>query len=358
VNGRRLWSTTLAQLKMMFRRRITLFWSLAFPIILMTLLGLLFGRSIDAGTITVIDRAHTPQSTAMVRALEHVGGLTVKRDTTNVAQARRDVKNGDRDAVLVLRRDPSGETVAELDYSNASATQSGIMKSVVSGVADRVSIAETGQRQAIAYSQRSVDSASLDYVDFLLPGIIAISLMVSAVFGLSTVLVHWRRRGVLRRLKLTPMPLAEFFVARIAASLVLAMLQVVVLIVFGALAFGIHISSTAWAAIPVGLAGALCFLAMGFAVGSFASEPETADAVTNVVTNPMMFLSGTFFPVAAMPSFIQAIAKVLPLYYLANGLRDTIVRGQGLGHVTGDLAILLGATAILSVVAIRMFRWE
>lgn len=355
---RRLWATTLAQLKMMFRRRITIFWSLAFPMILMTLLGLLFGRSIDAGTITVVDQAHTAQSAAIVRALEKVDGVTVKRDTADVAKARQDVRDGDRDAALVLRSSPGGRTVAELDYSNTSASQSGIIKSVVSGVVDRVAIAETGQPPAVTFAQRSVDSASLDYVDFLLPGIIAISLMVSAVFGLSTVLVHWRRRAILRRLKLTPMPLGEFFVSRIAASLVLAVLQVVVLILFGALVFGIHISPTAWAAIPVGLAGALCFLAMGFAVGSLASEPETADAVTNVITNPMMFLSGTFFPVAAMPEFVQAIAKVLPLYYLANGLRDTIVRGQGLGHVVGDIGILLGATVILSAVAMRTFRWE
>jgi ABC-2 type transport system permease protein len=358
VNAGRLWATTLAQLKMMFRRRITLFWSLVFPMILMTLLGLLFGRSIDAGAITVIDQARTPQSQAMVRALDRVDGVSVERDTTNVAEARQDVRDGDRDAVLVLRAGPAGRTVAELDYSNASASQSGIIRSIVSGVADKVAVAETGRPPAMRYTERSVDAASLDYVDFLLPGVIAISIMISAVFGLSTVLVGWRRRGVLRRLKLTPMPLAEFLVSRIAASLVLAVLQVVVLIVFGALVFGIEISTTAWAAIPVALAGALCFLAMGFAIGSLAAEPETADAVTNVVTNPMMFLSGTFFPVAAMPAFVQEIAKVLPLYYLANGLRDTIVRGHGLGQVVGDLAILLAATGILAAISIRTFRWE
>ena len=75
------------------------------------------------------------------------------------------------------------------------------------------------------------------------------------------------------------------------------------------------------------MAGCLCFLAMGFTIGSIVSNPETGDAVSNVVTNPMMFLSGVFFPVAAMPAFVQSIARVLPLYYLANGLRDTTVRG-------------------------------
>jgi ABC-2 type transport system permease protein len=363
VNLGRIGATTVAQLKMMVRRRIVLFWSLVFPIILMTLLGLLFGRSIDAGTITVIDTAHTPASSAMVRALRSTKGVTVKLGEKDVAHARNQVKDGDRDALVVLSS-PGGsvigprDTLAKLYFSNASATQSGILKGVVSGVASRVSAATAGGRPAIAYTQYSVDSSSLDYVDFLLPGIIALSVMISAVIGLSTVLVAWRKRGVLRRLKLTPMPLWEFLVSRIAASLALALLQLAVLIAFGAIVFGIHISSTAWAAVPVVLAGALCFLVMGFTVGSLVSEPETADAVTNVITNPMMFLSGTFFPVSAMPGFVQTIAKVLPLYYMANGLRDTIVRNQGLVHVLPDLGVLLAVTGVLAVVSLRTFRWE
>ncbi|MDX6545566.1 MAG: type transport system permease protein, partial [Gaiellales bacterium] len=259
---------------------------------------------------------------------------------------------------LVLRSSGGSNTRAQLYYSNTSATQAGILKGIISGAASRISVAATGSAPAIGYSATSVDSSALDYIDFLLPGILALSIMISAVIGLSTVLVAWRTRGVLRRLKLTPMPLWEFLVSRIAASLALAMLQVVVLIAFGALAFGIHISATAWAAIPIALAGALCFLVMGFTVGSLVSEPETADAVTNVITNPMMFLSGTFIPVSAMPDVVQSIARVLPLYYMANGLRDTIVRNQGLVHVLPDLGVLLAVTGVLAVVSLRTFRWE
>ena len=120
----------------------------------------------------------------------------------------------------------------------------------------RVSIAATGGPPALAFRAVSVDSASLSYIDFLLPGIVALSIMISAVIGLATVLVDWRQRGILRRLKLTPIPLAEFFAARITASLVVAVMQVVVLLAFGRLVFGIHISSTWWAGIPVAIAAA------------------------------------------------------------------------------------------------------
>jgi ABC-2 type transport system permease protein len=352
----RFLATTRAQLQMTFRRRITLFWSLLFPMILMTLLGLLFGRSINAGTIAVAP-VSAPAPRAVVKVLEHTKGLTVKTATSS-AQAIHQVRNGDRDAAVVFVPSAGGAYAVRLYTSNTSADQAGIIRGIVLGATDGVSVAATGSAPALRFDPRSVDSSSLTYIDFLLPGILALSIMISAVIGLSTVLVDWRQRGILRRIKLTPIPLAEFFAARIAASLVVALLQVVVLLGFGRIFWSIHISSTAWAAVPVALAGCLCFLAMGFAIGSVVSNPETGDAVSNVITNPMMFLSGTFFPVAAMPTFVQAIARVLPLYYMANGLRDTTVRGLSITHVAPDIGVLLGVTAVLSLVALRSFRWE
>lgn len=356
MNLGRFAATTRAQLQMTFRRRITLFWSLLFPMILMTLLGLLFGRSINAGTIAVVP-VHAPGPAAVVRVLEHTKGVTIKTSET-AAQAIHQVRNGDRDAAIVFTPAGAGTYAVRLYTSNTSADQAGIIRGIVAGATDGVSVAATGQAPAVTFRALSVDSASLSYIDFLLPGILALAIMISAVIGLATILVDWRQRGILRRLKLTPIPLGEFFAARITASLVVALMQVVVLLLFGRVAFGIQISSTAWAAIPVALAGCLCFLAMGFAIGSVVSNPETGDAVANVITNPMMFLSGVFFPVAAMPAFVQAIARLLPLYYMANGLRDTTVRGLSLTHVAPDIGVLLGVTAILSLVALRSFRWE
>ena len=356
MNAGRFLATTVAQLKMTFRRRITLFWSLLFPMILMTLLGVLFGSSINAGDIAVVP-ANAPAPKAVVRVLEHTKGVNV-RFASSAAQALAQVRNGKRDAALVFARTGRGTYRVRLYTSNTSADQASIIKGIVSGAADGVSVAATGAPPALRLDAQSVDSSSLKYIDFLLPGILALSIMISAVIGLATIMVDWRQRGILRRLKLTPIPLGEFFAARIAASLVVAIMQVVVLLAFGRIAFGIHISSTAWAAIPVALAGCLCFLAMGFAIGSVVSNPETGDAVSNVITNPMMFLSGTFFPVSAMPSFVQAVARVLPLYYMANGLRDTTVRGLSITHVAPDIGVLLAVTAILSLVALRSFRWE
>ena len=355
MNLRRFLAVTRAQIKITLRNRIALFWSFAFPIILMTMLGLLFGGNPSAGTITVVDRTGG-QGTALIHALENNDALTVKIES-DADDAVKRVRDGDREAALVLTRGPDGVN-AHLSYSNASAEQSGIIRGIVSGAADNLSIAATGQPPAIAFSQASVESDSLDYIDFLLPGIIAIAIMTSGVFGLSTVLVDWRKRGILRRLKLTPMPLGEFLASRVAASMTFTLAQLVVLIGFGYVAFGVTITGSAWAAVPIALAGALAFLALGFLIGSLVASPDTADAVSNAITFPMMFLSGTFFPVGALPPVMAAIAKVLPLYYLASGLRDVTVRGFSAVEVLPQMGALLLMAAILGGVSTRFFRWE
>ena len=169
-NFGRFLATALAQLRMTFRRRITLFWSLVFPMILMTLLGLLFGRSVNAGDIVVAQPVTAAAPKAMVTALEQTKGLTVKT-SPDAATAIKKVKDGDEDAALVFTpkaatgRSPPGST-----RRTRRPTQAGILKGIVFGAADRVSIAATGGPPALRFQALSVDSASLSYIDFLLPG--------------------------------------------------------------------------------------------------------------------------------------------------------------------------------------------
>jgi ABC-2 type transport system permease protein len=353
---RRFLVSTRAQLRMIFRNRVALFWSLLFPMILMTMLGLLFGRSGTSGTIAVVEHTQAPAARRMAALLRANDGLDVKQ-VAGVAEARRKVHDGDLDGAVVLRA--AGARVrATLLYSNTSPEQAAVIRGIVAGSADAVSIRASGQPPAVALQPQAVESTQLDYVDFLMPGIIAISIMISSVYAVATTLVDWRRRGILRRLRLTPVPLPEFLAARVTASLCVTLVQLGVLLVFGRVVFGVAIAATAWAAIPVALVGALCFLALGFLVGSVVATAETADAVLNVITNPMMFLSGTFVPISVLPGVLERLARGLPLYYLAAGLRDTTVRGFSLVHVAPDVGVLGVAALVFAIVSLRLFRWE
>jgi ABC-2 type transport system permease protein len=357
MRWRRFRAVTAAQLKMQFRNRIALFWALVFPIILMGLLGLLFGSpGAGGGTLGVVDGARNETSAAFVRALRAGGAVDVER-RGDAAAARADVRSGDLDGVLLLRSQ-DGRVAATLLVASNLDESGRVLRQIVAGAADDVSIRLAGEPPAVVVSGRAIESTELAYVDFLLPGVVAIAIMISSVYGISTVLVDWRKRGILRRLKLTAMPLWEFLLSRVAASLVLTVLQVAVLLAFGRLAFGVTLSGTAWAAVPMALVGALCFLALGFFIGSLVGTPETADAVVNTITNPMMFLSGTFVPIGILPDVLERLAHLLPLYYLARGLRDIVVRGASLADVAPDVAFLVLVTAALAAASVRVFRWE
>jgi ABC-2 type transport system permease protein len=184
------------------------------------------------------------------------------------------------------------------------------------------------------------------------------ALSQSAVFGVSGSLVSMRQRNIFRRLRVTPLPLVEFTIARVLSQLALAFTQTAVLLGVGAIAFGVHLSSNVVALVPLVLLGGLAFIMLGFLLGAFAKTSEAADATSNIVTLPMVFLAGIFFPLDGAPSWLQAISRVLPLTYLANGLRDVAIRGHSLGAIWPDLAVLGGTSIVLGAIAIRFFRWD
>jgi ABC-2 type transport system permease protein len=110
--------------------------------------------------------------------------------------------------------------------------------------------------------------------------------------------------------------------------------------------------------LPVVVSGAICFITLGFLIGSIARNEPAADAIANFVTLPMVFLAGVFFPIAGAPAVFKAISQMVPLTYLANGLRDVAIRGHSALSTLPDVAILLALAAVFATVSLRFFRWE
>jgi ABC-2 type transport system permease protein len=138
----------------------------------------------------------------------------------------------------------------------------------------------------------------------------------------------------------------------------MSLIQAAILLLVGKLVFKVHIRGNfIYIAIMV-LIGAASFLALGFLIASLTKTLKTAEMASNVVSFPMMFLSGVFFPLAIMPTFLATIARLLPLYYLGHALREVMVRGKGLGAVWIDILILAGMGVICFLISVRLFRWE
>jgi ABC-2 type transport system permease protein len=184
------------------------------------------------------------------------------------------------------------------------------------------------------------------------------SLMNAGVIGTSTIFVSYRERGMLRRLRMTPFPLSSFIVARIVSQLIIAVAQTLILVGMARLLFGLDIRGNPLLILGVLVLGALAFLAIGFAISGIANNVETAAAYANLVTFPMLFLSGVFFSIDVAPAWLQPVTRALPLSYLVDALREPMTRSRGLDAIWIDLLVLVATFAVGMFVAVRLFRWD
>ncbi|BBL79005.1 hypothetical protein RxyAA322_08590 [Rubrobacter xylanophilus] len=354
-----------ANLKMQARNRTALFWLLAFPALFIVLFGFLF--SDDSGltaTAGVVNGSSTPLAAQMTRAMERSSFFEVERSRERGAEIQK-LKEGDLDAVLVFPEHAApGEPLkveAYVDRSKLSTSQA--VSAAIQQIADRFNRGPEQGPELVSVSTRGVQGRDLGYtIDYLAPGFVAMSIMQNGVIGLAAAFVTLRERGVLRRIRVTPFPLVSFIGARIVSNLVVVLFQVAILLGLARALFGLHVGGDV-ASVAAGVAvfsvlGALAFLAIGFFVAGVSRRVESANTLGNLITFPMLFLAGIFFPITQAPQWMQEISKALPLSYLADGLRQTMVYGTSLGHLWTDALALMATALVGFLLAVRFFRWE
>src|SRR2546430_962246 len=172
-------------------------------------------------------------------------------------------------------------------------------------------------------------------------------------------LVSWRKKQVLRRLRLAPVAASTLLTSRIAVTIGIAVVQALIFIGIGLLpVFGLQLTGTWWMAIPVFLLGILAFFSIGMVVGAFAKTEQAATGAANIVVLPMAFLSGTFFPIDQAPAWLRTVSQVFPLRHMNDGIMDFLVRGKAASALLVPCAVLLGFTLVLGTIAAKGFQWE
>lgn len=373
---RQFFDLLIANIKMTVRNRQSIFWQFVFPVLLMSLFGVVFSGGTGDVRIAVVNKDVGKMSAAVLKGFKKVKGLEVS--TLNFAPAIRKLKAGDTDAVVVFAAgfskdvaDPSAKgplsgrprhmnapASVALYYDPSGTFTSAAARGTVIGVLGGVERSIAAAPPLIEVKEHSVRSSSLRYIDFLVPGIIAMTLMNSAMFGLGGTIVNYRERGILRRLKVTPQPLSIFIAAQIANQLIFSVIRAALLVLVGTMLFGAAVLGSYALLALVIVVGSLCFTTLAFSVASFSRTRETADTLGNIISMPMMFLGGVFFPVDNAPAWIRPLIRVLPLKYLADAMRSIMVKGLGYQAIRTDLLILAGVTAVFFVVSVRFWRWE
>jgi ABC-2 type transport system permease protein len=246
---------------------------------------------------------------------------------------------------LTVYTDPSSQT--------SSTTVLQIVNQVVGGMNQGLS----GVPPALAVEPRALQTQNISAAAYFVPSILAMALMQLGVFA-AIPLVAQREKLILKRLNATPLSRATLVGSNVAMRLLIALVQTVLIIGIGAQLFGVAIVGNVVLLAALIVLGALTFLAIGYVIASYARTEESANALTSVVQFPLMFLSGIFFPIAFMPDWLQPVAALLPLTYLGDALRQTMVGGSAYVPLQVDV-IVLGAWLVGSfLISARFFRWQ
>lgn len=341
-------SLATAMVKGFYRDRVTLFFTFVFPLMFLVVFGLIF-RDAGADKIKIGVVGDGP----VIAALDETGVLELDRLGT-VEDAVQKVKDGDLPAMVAEQ----GDTIT-FRFAASDQTQAGTVRGIVTGVVGYVNQNATGQPPKYRVEANQVEDSSLKPIQFLTPGIMSWGVAVTAVFGAALTLVNWRKKQVLRRLRLAPVAVSTVLTARIVVTLGVAVIQALVFIGIGLLpVFGLQLKGTWWMAIPVFLLGVTAFFAVGMLVGSFAKTEEAATATANIVVLPMAFLSGTFFPIDAAPPWLRTVSNVFPLRHMNDGIMDFLVRGKAASALLTPCLVLIGFTLVLGLISARVFQWD
>jgi ABC-2 type transport system permease protein len=347
VNLRRVAAVVDASLRMFRRDRPAFFFTFAFPIMFMVLFGLIFGAGgASRSTVDIVG------SGPMRTALERSRAIKVKVQPSE-AQALKRVRDGDEPAAVLMH----GKS-ARLFYARTSQVEAPIVIGIVRGIVDDFNLRAAHAKPTVRMVAEPVEAQSLDYVDLLVPGLLAMAIAQSAAFGVAFSLVAWRQKGMLRRLRLTPLPLVEFAAGRVTFHLIISLVQAVILLTVGRVLFGVHLVGNVLALVPLILLGGAAFIALGMCIGGRVNTEDATAALSNLIVLPMTFLGGVFFPLDSAPTPVRVIAHFLPLTYLAEGLQNVAVRGHSFTSTLPNLGVLAIFAALLAGLALRLFRWQ
>ncbi|MER8185372.1 ABC transporter permease [Kitasatospora sp. NPDC094015] len=337
------------------RDRGALFFVLLMPLIFLLLFGALFK---SAGT------AHVKVAEiGQVRVLDDVQGegraqlekvLTITKFDDEGAALEK-LRKGDLDGVI--SEGPDG--TVNLRYSATDQVKAGGVQSIVNSVVQGANQAASGKAPAFSMVSSQVEDESLKPIQYLTPGLLGWAIATGAVYGASFTLVSWRKKRVLRRLRLAPVSPGVVVGARVAVSLVVALAQTAIFLTVATMPFfGLKLTGDWWLVVPLVLCATVAFMSIGLVTGAAAKSEEAANGINQMIILPMSFLGGAFFPLDGAPTWLQTVSRFLPLRYLVTSAQSVLSRGGGVLDILPAMGGLLAFTAVMCAIAWRFFNWD
>ncbi|MFJ6215273.1 ABC transporter permease [Streptomyces sp. NPDC092296] len=337
------------------RDRAALFFVIIFPLMFLLIFGALF-KSVSTphakvgqvGAVKVLDSVQGKAREDLAQV------LTVSREPDE-ADALGKVRKGDLDALI----EQGADGTVVLHFSAADQVRSGTVQGIVNSLVQQANQEATGKPPAYTLKAVQVEDESIKPIQFFTPGLLGWALATGAVFSAALTLVSWRRKRILRRLRLAPVSAGAIVASRVGVSMLTSLLQTTIFVVVATLPyFGLKLTGNWWLVIPLVICGTIAFMSIGLLVGAVAKTEEAANGMAQIIVLPMSFLSGSFFSLDDAPKWLRTISDVMPLRYLVSSVQSVLTRGGGLGDALPTMGGLLLFAAVVTAIAWRFFSWD
>ena len=331
---------TMVRFRLVLREPEAIFWIFIFPILLAVGLGIAF-RNRPADVLPV-----GATTAPLTQALSVDKGL--KATEMDEAAGAHALAVGD---ILLLAVQGPGGVAYRYDDTNPDARNARLL-------ADRAIQTAAGRRDAVSAENELVHETGARYIDFVVPGLLGMNLMGSAMWGLGFSIVEGRQKKLLKRMVASPMPKWQYLMAFLLSRLAMLVIEVLVFLSFARVAFGVPFRGPLWQLGFICVLTSLVFSALGLLVASRAKTMEAVSGLMNLVMLPMWILSGVFFSASRFPAVIQPLVKALPLTAAIDAIRANMLQGVELNHQLGEVAILVAWFCVPFVVSLKIFRWR
>jgi len=358
-----------------YRRKSTVFWTILFPIIMISLFGSIFSNTgssmmtLYVQNFDVENGNATRLSQALIDSLNQTHALNLHyiQPNQDLTEALKGVSspraliiqkgfNKELQDVLANQSGDIPKIILKRDASQLIDPALGLINTVIREFSVYLQV---GSTKSIITLQEEADQKGFRYIDFFLPGVIGMNVMTTGIFGAVSLNTEYRSNGVLKKLSTTPISKFEWIVAVQLYQMIIAFISVALIIGIGYLPlsmFSVKIALNLTSIIMI-FGGTLVFPGIGMIIAKYVKDPSTADAAANAITFPMMFLSGTFFQVEMYPDFLKSVSQILPLTYFNNGLRAAMVDNQPDIAFT-NTAILFAFAVVAITIGVLLTNWR
>lgn len=344
------------------RSTTAIFFVFIFPLILMLLFGSIFSGSTTSAVPLYVQNLDTSgnMSNTFIETLNSTHFVDIHMIPDNVNIQAYISQHSITAALLIPANFTSdysqGQHISLTYYNNPAVSTSSVAQQAISVTVQLFDSHFANNNQTVSVASTSVTTHAANYIDFLIPGLIGLVILTSPMFSMTYIVSSYKKDKIFRQLSLTPLTKSEWFLSKFIWYLIISALSAIMIIAVGTLLFHSTLSISLLV-IPFLVVGVFMFTSLGILAGSVSRSEESASVIGNIITFPMMFLSGTFFPIAIMPSWLQSFAHVLPLFYIIDGLNSVTIYSN-YSSATLDLAVSIAVAAVIFVFTVLKFSWK